>query len=262
MNIKIIVSHNYLPCDEAKKWYEGKEELVHVCSSASLKKEDFDEWAKEHLILDTDCQCSCPELNFTMCELTNLYAGSRLPEVLSADYVGLCHYRRLFNIEQVKSAIEKSHPDIICATPAPIGTIGAMLGIRAQYEAAHVRTDFNLLENAIKETELYKRNPDVLQRWQYLIKMLVAPCNCFVMRCDVFQDYRSSLFNALFSIWDKLKDEVPKRDNYQRRAIGFLGERFTSWYVTAQHFNGKTAIQLPLEVHQDWKPKTATDDRK
>ena len=98
MNLKIIVSHNYLPCDEARQWYSGKPELVHICSSSSLKKDGFDEWAEGNFILDTDCPKSCPDLNFTMCELANLYAGASLPEVLSADYIGLCHYRRLFNV--------------------------------------------------------------------------------------------------------------------------------------------------------------------
>ena len=41
------------------------------------------------------------------------------------------------------------------------------------------------------------------------------------------------MFSILLEIWDKRRDDIAKRDNYQRRALGFLGERFTSWYVTA-----------------------------
>lgn len=82
------------------------------------------------------------------------------------------------------------------------------------------------------------------------------------MKKDIFDDYSGRMFRDLVDIWEKRKDDIVKRDNYQRRAIGFLGERFTSWYVTAQHFLGKQVIQLPVNFYPDWKPVTATDGRK
>lgn len=81
------------------------------------------------------------------------------------------------------------------------------------------------------------------------------------MKKDIFLDYTSRLFRVLDDIWQKRKDDIDKRDGYQRRAIGFLGERFTSWYVTAKHFLGKSVAQLPMQFHKDWKPQTAKDSR-
>lgn len=38
--------------------------------------------------------------------------------------------------------------------------------------------------------------------------MLVAPCNCFVMKKDIFLDYTSRLFRVLEDIWQKRKDDI------------------------------------------------------
>lgn len=86
-----------------------------------------------------------------MCELEALYAGASLPEVKEADYVGLCHYRRLFDLQQVVKCCECMKPDIICAQPAGLGTIGSQVGIKGHYALAHNKDDFELLEGLIKE---------------------------------------------------------------------------------------------------------------
>lgn len=62
------------------------------------------------------------------------------------------------------------------------------------------------------------------------------------MKRELFEDYRDRLFRDLADIWQKRKDDILQRDNYQRRALGFLGERFTSWFVTAQAFLGKQVV--------------------
>lgn len=92
--------------------------------------------------------------------------------------------------------------------------------------------------------------------------MLYAPFNCFIMKRELFEDYRDRLFRDLADIWQKRKDDILQRDNYQRRALGFLGERFTSWFVAAQAFQGKQVVQLPVSFYADWKPSTVDDSRR
>lgn len=156
MDLKIIVSHNYLPCEAAKQHYrEGIKHYVHIAASSTLKKEDFDDWAKKNFILDVDCPRSLPELNFTLCELEALYSAASLPSVKAASYVGLCHYRRLFDIPQVQACIDINKPDIICSWPEELGSgwqKPGKAGIKAHYELAHVKEDFDLLEGLIKES--------------------------------------------------------------------------------------------------------------
>lgn len=155
-NIKIIVSHNYDPLPQAVEEYSrNASAYVHIAASSSLQKDGLSDWAKKNFIFDNDCPKSIPELNFTYCELASLYAGASLKEVLEADYIGLCHYRRLFSIPQVQACIEINKPDIICSWPEGLGSgwqQPGRAGIKAHYELAHVKEDFDLLEGLIKES--------------------------------------------------------------------------------------------------------------
>lgn len=54
------------------------------------------------------------------------------------------------------------------------------------------------------------------------------------MKRSLLDDWCDRMFRVLNDIYEKRVDDIEARDNYQRRAIGFLAERFTSWYVTQQ----------------------------
>jgi len=60
-------------------------------------------------------------------------------------------YRRRFDLKQVQKMLEDSSIDIICSTPASIGTVGQQYGIEGQYFAAHNKEDFALLKYLIRE---------------------------------------------------------------------------------------------------------------
>lgn len=260
-SLKIIVAQSYDPVEEAQSCYQqNSKHLVHIASSTSLKTKDLGEWAKAHFVFDKDCPKSMPDRNFTYCELASLYAGASLKEVAEADYIGLCHYRRLFSIPQVLACIDINKPDIICSRAAGLGTAGQMYGVKGHYALAHVKEDFDLLEGLIKESSVHQQKPETYETWSKM-PVLVAPCNCFIMKREMFLDFTDRMFRDLGDIYQKRREDILKRDNYQRRAIGFLGERFTSWYTAAQHFLGKEVIELPMEFHENWKPKTATDSR-
>lgn len=69
------------------------------------------------------------------------------------------------------------------------------------------------------------------------------------------------MFPVLDDIFDKRVEDIRKRDDYQRRAIAFLGERFTSWFVTHKAFDGNKVVQMPIIFDADAKPADATDIR-
>ena len=96
--------------------------------------------------------------------------------------------------------------------------------------------------------------------WERL-PVLPSPYNCTIMARSVFFDYIDRMFRVLFDLYKKLDSSIANRDSYQRRAIGFLGERYTSWYVTTQHLLGKNVVELPVQFYKDWKPLTAVDNR-
>ena len=142
-------------------------------------------------------------------------------------HLGLCHYRRRFDIDEVQALADMHNFDIVCATPESMGTAGLQFGIKGQYIAAHNAEDWNLFEDLIRESSLHQQNPEVTDRWMKAI-MLFAPCNLVVVKRSLLDDWCDRMFRVLNDIYEKRIDDIKTRDNYQRRAIGFLAERFTS----------------------------------
>ena len=132
--------------------------------------------------------------------------------------------------------------------------------IDEQYKLAHNADDWEEFKGYLRECYYHRENKGVTENWLNF-PALVAPYNCFVMRKDIFVDWCDRLFSVLDDFYKKHKSDIDKRDNYQRRAIGFLGERFTSWYATQQSARGNNVVMLPMTFDQDAKPKDATDNR-
>lgn len=179
---------------------------------------------------------------------------------LDVDYVGFCHYRRLFNVQQVKQALELK-PDIIVSSPAGIGQIGQQFGIEVQYKVAHSFIDFDFFKEYLKESSLVQFNEADFEKW-LKCKILPAPYQMFVAKKSVFEDYCHRLFIVVEDFWKKRGDDIKERDEYQCRAIAFLAERFLSWYVW-MNFAKKNfdVVQIPIEFYQEWKPVSERNER-
>lgn len=199
----------------------------------------------EGIYHDDDGDDNLADKNWTFCELTHLYwLWKNQSKVMDKDteYVGLCHYRRRFDLDALEKLIDDANPDIICSTPAPIG----IYNIRTQYAAAHNKADFDQLMGYIKECFYNHGHNDITEAWTNL-RFLPAPYNCVVMKRGIFNDWCDRLFAILTDYYDKVKDDLATRDNYQRRAMGFLGERFTSWYITQMAYGQKMkVVEMPM----------------
>ena len=89
---------------------------------------------------------------------------------------------------------------------------------------------------------------------------LFAPCNMFVLKREVFNMYCNDLFKVALKLPYKI--DLTGRDDYQKRACGFLCERFTSYWMFKQCFIGNMRfIGTQAEEHLDWKPSNAGDAR-
>lgn len=182
------------------------------------------------------------ELNPFFCELTALYwlwKNKPLP-----DFVGLCHYRRYFDLSRswyhtkkeqktacdlAKIASDKgrnlllkdlqSH-DIILPR-----RIRLKRNIEDDYIYHHIKEEWLILMNTLKEkypTD-YEVAAQLFTREQHL-----HPYNMFITSRVVFQSYMTWLFDILMSVNSQLKrSEYP----YQKRSIGFMAERLLNLYV-------------------------------
>lgn len=247
---KMIVSVYYAPTPELSEFLEANKDIyLPINGGASLK-------GKTSMMMD-DCKTdNISHLNPILNELTPLYLIAKNLDLLPGDTanIGLCHYRRLLkrqDLEQIDNV------DGIIAKPIPLGVCGIPTNVVTQYWLLHHAADLDMLGDALKDLNLL--DEDLWQRWLNL-KALYAPCNTFCFKREVFNMYCDDLFKTIFKLMPKI--HLSDRDDYQKRVMAFLAERFTSYWCFSKQISGKLRFfEAELECHEQWKPSSAQDGR-
>lgn len=158
--------------------------------------------------------------NRNYCELTATYYAWKNSD---AEYKGICHYRRIFDISdaQMQSLLEKK-PDWDVILPYPSIHYP---NISAQHFRYINDSDWNAMLTALKETapdylEAYNELLSTGERYFYNFNMLIA-------RAEVFDDYCSFLFKVLERAEELTK---PKGNDRADRFAGYMGENLTTLY--------------------------------
>ena len=254
MSLKIITNIFYKPTEEFKRYMSKINQdnnFVLVNGGASLKNSD-DAWVKDNVIFDNTGD-NISHLNNRLNELTSMYfawKNQKLCGIDKADYIGFNHYRRLFNLETLK--------DLKCegAVSEPVKIIYAKkwLDVTLQYICAHYAEDFKAFCVALKDAGF---PINLIKEWSKL-GYLIAPFNTFVVRRDYFDKYCNDLFSIIFKLNDII--DVSDRDDYQKRALAFLSERFTSFWFYHKLIKDKIMLrEVKLDIHENWKPVNSGD---
>lgn len=256
---KIICNIHWTPCDPLKKYLEDNKDLyVPVFGGGKdVMKLCNDKWLDEHVLTDDCCEDNISDLNPILNEITSLYLIHKNLGLLDGHTanIGLCHYRRFFN----KEVLEKIDTCAgILLKPIPLGVFGRPCTLEKQYELCHVKADFDILKKTMMEEEDIF-DEEVWDTWTNLY-YLFAPCNMFVLKREVFNMYCKDLLKVALKLPYKI--DLTGRDDYQKRACGFLCERFTSYWMFKNCISGKMKfIVTNAEEHLDWKPADAGDAR-
>ena len=120
---------------------------------------------------------------------------------------------------------DSQKPDIVAMPPAPIGLCR---NIHQQYCAAHYSDDWDKLKESIVQN-FKDYDPDLWVKWSLDYSMLIFPCNLLTLKHELFDKWMTDMFSVMMPLVDKI--DVEGRDNYQKRAWGFLSERFTSFWT-------------------------------
>lgn len=156
------------------------------------------------------------ERNARYCELTAMYWIWKHADY---KYIGLCHYRRHFVIDETDvNYLLGSDIDVVL--PIPTVCNGS---VKEYYYRNHVASHFEDMMRLLKDKyfEYYKTAKDVFNKEYYYA------CNMLIARRDVFDEYCNWLFNILFELEEICE---PQTDKYHGRYMGFLAERLTSLY--------------------------------
>lgn len=180
-------------------------------------------------------------LNKYYSELTGLYWIWK--NYHTADYVGLCHYRRYFMNE--KGALLKkedyirilSEYDVIIAKP-----IHNSRSYYEMYEEAHNIQDLLAVEEAIG-----KLHPEYLPYFQEVMHGKDSYVgNLFVTVKGVWNAYAEWLFTVFGEASCKIHSD--DYDSYHRRVYGFLSEQLLFVWIRA---NGLTWYGCPVGLSQE-----------
>ena len=115
------------------------------------------------------------------------------------DYIGLCHYRRRFDMEPGETErLAASCLDVLVTAPTFVNeTIGAF------FSTLTPESDLRVMLEVIER--LYPEYASSAE--EFLASRFYPPCNLFVMKYEIFQEYAEFAFSVTFEIerfYDKL----------------------------------------------------------
>ena len=126
--------------------------------------------------------------------------------------------------------------------------------VKNGYAICHKIEDWNKMEEQLKKTPYYAYFEDWSKQ-----NSLTSPCNLFIMKKQMFEEYCNFIFPILFELEKNISLE--SRDGYQRRALAFISERLTSLFIYSKKNQGYKSKTIGTIYFEDWKPQNSTDKR-
>lgn len=193
------------------------------------------------------------EKNGSYCELTAMYWAWK--NMKGVDYIGLCHYRRYFNMKKgsrfclpYKISMPESINDFDCSIPAHVKKnlqdddciILAKekcfrYPLYIDYSIFHNSDDLRVLDSIIRSRG-DKKYIDAFNKVMYR-KNKLSPYNMFIMPWPIFEDYCKWLFDTLKGVEDSVN--IESYSHYQKRIFGYMSERLLNVYVEANNLKSK-----------------------
>ena len=261
MNTRIILNLFYEPVEMLKNYIKHNTDLYVPINSGNLAVPTKSEFAKKYIHFEDEMKYNIAHLNPKMNEMTAIYAYWK-NLMKDADYIGFNHYRRLFRIEDLNDISEY---DVIDAKPITmVFNLSYFTGspipnyvhtdIKNGYAICHKIEDWNKMEELIKKTPWYVD----FEEWSKQ-NCLTSPCNMFVMKKKIFEEYCEFIFPILFELEKQV--DLSGYDNYQKRQLSFLAERLTSLFLFVKKQQGYKFKTVDTLYFEGWKPSEATDKR-
>ena len=210
---KLIIWQTYHEDQQIKDYNLKENEIIKLVKGNCIPEKE------EHI----------NHLNRFYSEMTTLYWIYK--NNIKSQYVGFCHYRRVFYI---MSEFEPGECQVLKIDTLPCT-------IFQQYKSAHNYNDlYDIIE--ILNYKYGKEN----SYSEYLLKSRVfIPNCCFIMHYEDFTQLCDFLFPILFeydnknhlnmipeNYWNKTKQDFRFDNiNYQCRTVSFLAERLISCYI-------------------------------
>ncbi len=181
--------------------------------------------------------------NKSYCELTGLYW---LWKNYDGDIIGICHYRRFFmqnDMLLTKEYIEDTLKEYDCIIPS-CGIVGDNESVRQQYDKKHYISDFDMCRQVIQE-----KYPEYIEAFDIMQgSALMNFANMIITYKQIFDKYCEWLFDILFEVEKRI--DISNRDEYQKRAMGFLSERLLKVWLIKNNYKVKEQLVKMIETNE------------
>lgn len=176
---------------------------------------------QEIAVLKDNTGMNISERNRDYCEMSAIYWAWKNDK--ESDYLGFCHYRRRFVVDEaiINEMMNQRYEAIYTIPKLTDG------GMREEFvERNYFLTPkvWDLIKEAIK-----KLSPEYLDPWRdFEHSFFILPCNMFIMRRDVFDQYCTWAFSILEEV-----DSYYLRQGIQcnNRYLGYISECLSTVYV-------------------------------
>lgn len=212
LSIKVLVCYH----KPARLLKDGIFVPIYVgkACAGDLSPEDR-QWLCRNMIGD-DTGDNISHLNQHFCELTAIYwAWKNYDKLGNPDYIGLCHYRRIFDAQDIRDALNY---DIT----ASVDKVHDGKNISEQFSNVHRTNDLNEAINLLSAKYVKTAQTYLQQKNGYFYNM-------FIMKKELFFEYCDYLFGILMKIHKKTNYD--KYSFYNQRMPGFVAERLTGIFI-------------------------------
>lgn len=237
-NLKIILNIYQSPNNILRYLIDNNKHLYLPISGGS-KLINCDKWCNNNLIFDIKLFDNISNLNYKLNEMTSIYAcWKNYNYMTNPNYIGFNHYRRLFN---PKDFTDFEKYDILVGKRYKFNNT-----LLEQYKNVHHEFDINVMIGLLQK---YFNKDEILNFMNQT--ELYAPCNMFIMKKELFFNYCNFIFPILFKLEKMIKLDTSNK--YQFRALAFLSERLTSFWMKMQLKQNKNIKEIPIVFFKEWK---------
>lgn len=190
---------------------------------------------------------SISDRNQRYSEMTAMYW---IGKHIESEYVGIAHYRRRFLLTDAQlSDYMDEGVDIITTKSYPLPEI-----VTQNYQVSYYAADWKLFEDILQE---FHPEDVELSKLVYA-KDHIHPCNMNIFKSSVYEQYCQWIFPMLDAFY---KRSPWKCDTYQRRDVGFIGERLSSLFVEKVIKDGGKVVEAPFRdlKSASWTPAMECD---
>ncbi len=185
------------------------------------------------------------------CELTVLYYAWK--NMKDYDYIGLCHYRRYFSLNKRKGKTIKERINSTLKydeLKELLKDNDIILPKKRNYYIENLYDHYihTMHREPLDETRkiIEKMYPEYLEEFDKLkIRKTAHMFNMFIMKKDILDDYSKWLFDILFELEKRMKNN--KYDTFHSRFYGRVSELLLDVYINTNKLKYKEINFIDIE---------------